>query len=305
MTQPRLPLRYQLPWWAFQLIGVLCLLIGITLTLHPFQSLLLLSRLITVGLLLVGLFQAVTATTASRPWVAVVIGCGWMIAGILSAVWAGLTFHALTIIIGLLLLASGLVKIGVALRTTDERLLLVLGGVANLIFGLLALTAPAATVLVLALLFGIYVGIFGILQMARAFALRTASTEISPRPAQPWSPRWRMAGTVLTLLLALAGLTLSVQLRWAQPAAPGPFYHFPTPLPTGSPGTIIRTEPIANEYADAELYRMLYLSTGYDGQPTAVSGLIIIPTTPPPAAGRPSSHGPMAVVGVAPNAHHP
>jgi hypothetical protein len=33
-------------------------------------------------------------------------------------------------------------------------------------------------------------------------------------------------------------------------------------------------------------YRVRYTSTGYDGKPTAVSGIIVVPDGPPPAGGR-------------------
>lgn len=301
MEQLRLPMRSPLPWWALQLFGFAAFLVGIVLVLHPFQSLVLLSRLISAGLLLVGTLQIATAANAHRPLIAIVVGIGWLLAGLLSALWPGITMHALTVIVGLLLAMGGLVKVVFAVRHQQERLLLLLSGLAYLIFALLALTAPAATVLVLALLFGLYVGILGISYMMRAFTVRTADSETPPQSMQPWSARWRLTGTVLTLLLALAGLTVSLQLRRAQPAAPDAFYNAPDPLPAAAPGTIIRTEQIENEQTDADLYRVLYLSTSYDGQPTPVSGLVIIPTTPPPATGRPviaSTHG---TVGVAPN----
>lgn len=99
----------------------------------------------------------------------------------------------------------------------------------------------------------------------------------------------------------LTGLTLSIQLRRAQPRAPSAFYTIPQPLPAEALGTILRMERIENEHGDAELYRVLYLSTGYAGAPTAVSGLIIVPTTPAPAAGRPVIAWTHGTVGVAPN----
>jgi hypothetical protein len=48
----------------------------------------------------------------------------------------------------------------------------------------------------------------------------------------------------------------------------------------------IRTEVVDDFYPSATTYRVLYTSTGYDGHPTAMSGLIIVPDGSVPAGGR-------------------
>lgn len=84
----------------------------------------------------------------------------------------------------------------------------------------------------------------------------------------------------------------------SRPAGCAPaFYTAPSPLPAGPPGTIIRSEVIDDFYAGATVYRVLYMSTGYDGEPTAVSGIIVVPDGPAPADGRKVvawTHGPSA-----------
>jgi acetyl esterase/lipase len=75
-------------------------------------------------------------------------------------------------------------------------------------------------------------------------------------------------------------------LRASSPARPGPFYAVPSPLPRGPAGTIIRKQLIPNFYPGAKAYRVLYKSTGLNGRPAAVSGLIVVPTGPPPRRGR-------------------
>ena len=70
------------------------------------------------------------------------------------------------------------------------------------------------------------------------------------------------------------------------PDEPGDFYAAPSPLPDGPPGTIIRSEVIDGFHPGATAYRVLYTSTGYDGRPAAVSGLIVVPDGEPPARGR-------------------
>jgi pimeloyl-ACP methyl ester carboxylesterase len=55
----------------------------------------------------------------------------------------------------------------------------------------------------------------------------------------------------------------------------------------GTPGTLIRSEPMGFAPAGAQAYRVLYRSTDIEGQPIAVSGVIVMPPGPAPAGGRP------------------
>jgi len=56
------------------------------------------------------------------------------------------------------------------------------------------------------------------------------------------------------------------------------FYVAPDPLPDGKPGDLVRSEPLAGAPAGSQAWRVLYLSTGFDGKPTAVSGIVVAPT---------------------------
>src|SRR3977135_1265303 len=66
-----------------------------------------------------------------------------------------------------------------------------------------------------------------------------------------------------------------------------PFYRASAQELAGPPGTIIRSEPMLFAPAGAQAYRVLYRSTGLSGEPLAVSGVILFPPGPAPAAGRP------------------
>ncbi len=104
---------------------------------------------------------------------------------------------------------------------------------------------------------------------------------------------------VLLVLAAVAGWAIFV--RSTQPDAPGEFYSAPDPLPEGPPGTIIRSEVIDGFRPGATAYRVLYTSTGYDGNPTAVSGFVLVPEGEPPADGRKVVAYTHGTVGVASN----
>ena len=95
--------------------------------------------------------------------------------------------------------------------------------------------------------------------------------------------RWVVALLLGAACLALGGLLL---LGSSGSPRPGPFYAAPYPLPKGPPGTLIRRELIPDFYPGAKTYRVLYKSTGVDGRPAAVSGLVVVPEGPTPAHGR-------------------
>src|SRR3954451_5592698 len=90
-------------------------------------------------------------------------------------------------------------------------------------------------------------------------------------------------------LLARSGRSLAVLSVFAVSSiasiafAQTPFYQASPHELAGAPGTVIRSEPIAFAPAGAQAWRILYRSTGLDGQPIAVSGVAVIPAGEPPA----------------------
>jgi alpha-beta hydrolase superfamily lysophospholipase len=111
----------------------------------------------------------------------------------------------------------------------------------------------------------------------------------------------RTIGLAVAALVALVIVVVVVVLQRAQPAHPGSFYAVPSPLPGGKLGSIIRTEPLDHLPAGAVGWRILYLSTSYTGKPTAISGVVIAPTTPPPTGGRKVVAWAHGTIGIASN----
>jgi alpha-beta hydrolase superfamily lysophospholipase len=75
-----------------------------------------------------------------------------------------------------------------------------------------------------------------------------------------------------------AGVGYWLLQRAATPVQPSAFYTPPTPLSPGPPGTVIRKELLMDDLPpDAIAWRILYLSTGMNGQPIAVSGTVVAP----------------------------
>jgi len=279
-------LVHRWPWWGLLLLGVACVAVGGVLIADPSLSLSALEWLVAGALILTGLSELASPEASTRPWLSRAVAVVWIAAGVVAVTWSGLTLRALATLVGVALLIGGAGKIASVLRGEgDERLVVGLSGVTNVVVGVLALSWPGVTVLVLAILLGVRTVVFGFGQVA--LALRSRGTPPGERPAQLRWPRWlRLTGTVAGLLLALVGAAVSAAIDRAEPGAPGAFYAPPSPLPPGPPGTIIRSEIIDGFHAGATAYRVLYKSTGYDGKPAAVSGFIVVPGGAVPAGGR-------------------
>ena len=94
------------------------------------------------------------------------------------------------------------------------------------------------------------------------------------------------ASTGRRLLRALALPAVVVLLRCAgAPGTPGSFYATPRrELPP--PGGLIRSEKLEGAPPGARAWKVLYASTGLDGRRIPVSGVVVAPDFPAPAAGR-------------------
>jgi Secretory lipase len=113
---------------------------------------------------------------------------------------------------------------------------------------------------------------------------------------------WAFIGVLsLTGIAVLAVAAFAVFLTQSQPGAPGSFYTAPSPLPSDALGSVIRSQPLDGAPEGAVAWKILYLSTSYTGEPTAVSATLVVPTTPPAAEGRPVVAFAHGTVGVAPN----
>jgi len=72
------------------------------------------------------------------------------------------------------------------------------------------------------------------------------------------------------------------------PAPPGlpAFYSVPVQVPS-APGTLVKSQLVASDGIHGHVYRVLYVSESIYGKPTLVTGLVMVPDTPPPSGGYP------------------
>ncbi len=122
--------------------------LGLWLILRPMASLSLLVLVICIGLAVVGAGRVVDdeASTGSR-----LLGVAEIVLGGVVFFWPNLTMRTLTLAVGVYLIVDGIGDVGDALRgKTDRRVAGLILGVATVVFGILALTWPDITLLVIA-----------------------------------------------------------------------------------------------------------------------------------------------------------
>jgi pimeloyl-ACP methyl ester carboxylesterase/uncharacterized membrane protein HdeD (DUF308 family) len=264
---------------AGAVVGILVITVGGALVVRPFASLGVLVLLVVTGLVLLGIGELAGEPRPWDRWTLLATGAWWA-AALALLLWPDETIRVVAVAVGAALVVEGVVRLVRGLRgLADERVAAVLQGASAIALGVVALSWPDVTVVVVAVVFGLRVVWFGVtLLWGALFAARSApSSEAPPRG-------WVRRGTTLVasgvgLLVALALLGVSVTLSSAAPS-PDDFYETPDDVPT-EPGRLLRAEPFERTMPDgARAWRILYTTTRAEGRPAVASGLVVVPEEP-------------------------
>lgn len=167
--------------WVIGPLGLICTVIGLVILVRPLMSLDTLVLSIAVGMIASGLADLAPivlpsgSTSRGVRTIDVAAGLGWVALGLVVAVWPGLSLGALVLLTGIALAVAGVARVIHAIRAQQpggERAASVLLGVASLVVGVLALTWPDITVLVIAVTFGARTLWFGLVHLWAALGPR-------------------------------------------------------------------------------------------------------------------------------------
>jgi uncharacterized membrane protein HdeD (DUF308 family) len=163
------------------LLGLATVVVGIVILVDLVAAARTLALLVGLALVLGGVLEAAAGWDSGRRWSSAVLGAVLVVGGVLAAIWPGVTLWTIALIIGLSLVAHGAARIIVAVTARHEipgwRWLAV-GGVVNVLLGVLAIAWPQATVLVLSLVLGVQITVFGLLLLLAAFWHPGARSEV-------------------------------------------------------------------------------------------------------------------------------
>jgi uncharacterized membrane protein HdeD (DUF308 family) len=154
------------------LIGLAALVVGIVLLFNPAAAARTLAWLFGLALVIGGLLEVASGWDSGRRASSLLLGGVLVVGGLLAAFWPGVTLWTLALITGLSLILHGAGRIGLAVAARHEIPSwgwLALAGAVNVIVGVMAVAWPEATVLVLSVILGIQIALFGLLLLAASF----------------------------------------------------------------------------------------------------------------------------------------
>jgi uncharacterized membrane protein HdeD (DUF308 family) len=181
-------LRY---WWMLALRGGIAIAFGLLALLLPGITLLSLIALFAVYAMFGGAVWTIGAihnrNSDDHWWLLLMAGLAGIGAGLIALVHPALTALVLILLIGANALVSGVLDIVIAVRLRRHirgELLLVLSGVASVVFGLVVFLYPlGAGALALVWLVGIYAIVTGLLLLALALRVRAWARAAHPNEA--------------------------------------------------------------------------------------------------------------------------
>jgi uncharacterized membrane protein HdeD (DUF308 family) len=173
-------------WWMTLLRGVLWLLFGAMLFAQPGISIAALAFAFGLFVLADGIGNVVTAFGGRDQhdhwWVLLIVGLLGIGIGLLSVLNPGLTALALLFYIAIWAIAAGVLQVVAAIRLRQEiegEVWLILGGLASVAFGALAIARPGAGALSILWLIGAYAIVYGLVLVVLAFKARGFATRLA------------------------------------------------------------------------------------------------------------------------------
>jgi uncharacterized membrane protein HdeD (DUF308 family) len=166
-------------WWVFLLRGVAAIIFGILAIVWPLLTLQVLILLFGAYALVDGVFTVVAGIAAhernQRWWVLLIQGIAGIIVGLITFFWPGPTALVLLYFIAAWEIITGVMEIIAAIqlrRIIENEWLMIITGIASIIFGLILIIFPGAGALSLVWLIGVYSIAFGLLLIFLSLRLR-------------------------------------------------------------------------------------------------------------------------------------
>ncbi|HEY9085555.1 MAG TPA: DUF308 domain-containing protein [Candidatus Tyrphobacter sp.] len=164
-------------WWALAIRGVLGVVFGVLVLFFPAAAVIVLVVLFGAYAAVDGLFAIVSALLAAKAherwWPFVLEGIVGLGIGAVTFYRPGMTAFALYLLIASWAVATGILEIVAAIRvraTIANEVMLLVSGIASILFGALMVIFPMVGWLAIAWLIGFYAILFGMLMIA--FSLR-------------------------------------------------------------------------------------------------------------------------------------
>ena len=167
-------------WWALLLRGIFAVIFGLIAFAWPGVTFLSIVFVFGFYALMDGIFAIVVGLRAPAGtgswWMMLLLGIVGIIVGILAFVWPGATAFALLMLMAAWALVTGIFEIIAAIqlrKVIQGEWLMVLGGLASVVFGMLLFLKPAAGALAVIWIIGAYALVYGVILIALGFRVRS------------------------------------------------------------------------------------------------------------------------------------
>jgi uncharacterized membrane protein HdeD (DUF308 family) len=175
-AQPSSPSALTASWQATLVLGVLTLILGVIVSLHPTGSLNVVAVLLGILMILSGIFHLIRVFDAEethRVWLGIA-GLMFIVVGVVLIRHLHLSRALIGLIIGITWIVQGLTALigGIAGNVREGKAFWIFFGLVSLVAGVVVAVTPESSVTFLAVLLGIWFIIMGIFEIVGAFMLR-------------------------------------------------------------------------------------------------------------------------------------
>jgi uncharacterized membrane protein HdeD (DUF308 family) len=180
-------------WQAMVFVGVVTVILGLIVALHPSGSLNVIAVLLGVLLVISGIFDLVRAFDSSEPhrvWLGIA-GLLLVVIGVVLIRHLNLTVALVGLVIGITWIVQGLAALvaGFSGGPGERRGWWIFFGLISLIAGIVVVAVPTTSVTVLAVLVGIWFIVTGVMEIIGGFMQRHATGKSQAGRGQP-APSW-------------------------------------------------------------------------------------------------------------------
>lgn len=173
-------------WWLFVVLGLVCLITGILAMVWPGITLLTLGILLGIYLMVSAILEIIDAIVGEPGGRALsaILGIVSLIAGLICIRRPGESLLAIVIVVGVYLIAEGVIRIVRAFTGDGPRLWPVLLGVLDGVAGIVIMAWPEIGLVTLAVFFAVTMVVRGAFAIVVGFKLRSAARDEEPPAVQ-------------------------------------------------------------------------------------------------------------------------
>lgn len=172
-------------WWMVLIRGLFAVIMGIVAIMWPgitVMSLLMVYGIFTIADGITAIWIGVAAKHGQRIWWEMVAtGVLAILAGLVAALWPGLTAMVFVVMIGVFAIIRGVFEIVAAIqlrKVIDDEWMLILSGVISVLFGGMLVARPGEGAIAMVLLIGAFMIAIGAMMIGLAMRLRHVSKRL-------------------------------------------------------------------------------------------------------------------------------